>query len=163
MEDFATTMLADLHRYLVRRGAVDEHLPECPDVEAKWPPVAEAYLPDGAREFANYPIASLGWMMFIGMAIAKRWDQNWEQYSQIDDLYTPMRDKRAVVVRTPYWASVPVVYNTAKVTCVMITRIKPITPINFISFILYSFKLKLYSFGVDQFRVIREGAREDRR
>ena len=94
MEDFATTMLADLHRYLVRRGAVDERLPECPDVEAKWPPVAEAYLPDGAREFANYPIASLGWMMFIGMAIAKRWDEDWEQYGKIDDLYTPMRDKR---------------------------------------------------------------------
>ena len=94
MEDFATTMLDDLHRYLTGRGAVDERLPECPDVEAKWPPVAEAYLPDGVREFANYPIASLGWMMFIGMAIAKRWDEDWETYGKIDDLYTPMRDKR---------------------------------------------------------------------
>lgn len=94
MEDFATTMLDDLHRYLTGRGAVDERLPESPDVEAKWPPVAEAYLPDGVREFANYPIASLGWMMFIGMAIAKRWDEDWETYGKIDDLYTPMRDKR---------------------------------------------------------------------
>jgi hypothetical protein len=94
MEDFATTMLADLHRYLINRDAVDERLPECPDVEAKWPAVAEAYLPDGAREFANYPVASLGWMMFIGMAIAKRWDEDWEKYGKIDDLYTPMRDQR---------------------------------------------------------------------
>lgn len=86
--------MENLHRYLVERGAVDEHLPECPDVEAKWPAIAEAYLPDGAREFANYPIASLGWMMFIGMAVAKYWDTDWERYAAVDDLYTPMRDKR---------------------------------------------------------------------
>ena len=94
MEDFAAIMPADLHRYLTGRGAVDERLPECPDVEAQWPPVAEAYLPDGVREFADYPIASLCWMMFIGMAIAKRWDEDWEKYGKMEDLYTPMRDKR---------------------------------------------------------------------
>lgn len=94
MEDFATILLTDLHRYLVQREAVDERMPECPDVEGKWPAIAEAYLPDGAREFANYPVASLGWMMFIAMAVAKYWDTDWERYSQIEDLYTPMRDKR---------------------------------------------------------------------
>lgn len=94
MDNFAATLLEDLHRYLVNRGAVDERMPECPDVEDKWVAVAEAYLPDGAREFASYPIASLGWMMFIGMAIAKYWDTDWEKHCKIDDLYTPMRDKR---------------------------------------------------------------------
>lgn len=94
MEEFAARLLDDLHRYLVERGVVDERLPECPDVEAKWPAVAEAYLPDGAREFASYPIASLGWMMFIGMAVAKFWDTDWERYAAVEDLYTPLRDQR---------------------------------------------------------------------
>lgn len=94
MEDFATTLQEDVHRYLVRRGAVDERMPECPDVEAKWPKIAEEYLPDGIREFADYPVASLGWMMFIGMAVAKYWDTDWECYAAVEDLYTPMRDKR---------------------------------------------------------------------
>lgn len=94
MEDFAATMLADLHRYIVERHAVDEHMPECPDVEDKWPAVAEAYLPDGIREFADYPIASLGWMMFIGMAIARYWDEDWEKYGKMDDLYLHLREKR---------------------------------------------------------------------
>lgn len=94
MEDFAATMLADLHRYLIDRNAVDEHMPECPDVEDKWPAVAEAYLPDGIREFADYPIASLGWMMFIGMAIARYWDEDWEKYGKMDDLYLHLREKR---------------------------------------------------------------------
>ena len=94
MEDFATILLTDLHRYLVQRDAVDERLPECPDVEGKWPAIAEAYLPDGAREFANYPVASLGWMMFIAMAVAKFWDEDWAKYDQIEDLYLYLRDKR---------------------------------------------------------------------
>lgn len=94
MEDFATILLTDLHRYLVQRDAVDERLPECPDVEGKWPTIAEAYLPDGAREFANYPVASLGWMMFIAMAVAKFWDEDWAKYDQIEDLYLYLRDKR---------------------------------------------------------------------
>ena len=94
MEDFAEKLLEDLHRYLVNRDAVDERMPECPDVEGKWTAIAEAYLPDGAREFASYPVASLGWMMFIAMAVAKFWDTDWERYDKVDDLYLMLRDKR---------------------------------------------------------------------
>ena len=94
MEDFPEKLLADLHRYLVGRGEVDERLPECPDVEDKWPAIAEAYLPDGIREFADYPVASLGWMMFIGMAIARFWDKDWQHYDAVGDLYAMLRDKR---------------------------------------------------------------------
>lgn len=94
MEDFTTTLLTDLHRFLVERGMVDEHLPECPDVEGKWPVIAEAYLPDGIREFADYPVASLGWMMFIAMAVTKFWDVDWEKYDKVEDLYTMLRDQR---------------------------------------------------------------------
>lgn len=94
MKDFAADMLADLHHYLIRHDAVDERMPECPDVEAKWPAIAEAYLPDGAREFANYPVASLGWMMFVAMAVTKFWDEDWEKYDKMENLYLYLRDKR---------------------------------------------------------------------
>ena len=94
MEDFASTIFNDLHQFLLKRDAVDERVPECPDVEGKWPAIAEAYLPDGAREFASYPVASLGWMMFIAMAVAKFWDEDWAKYDKIEDLYLYLRDKR---------------------------------------------------------------------
>ena len=94
MNDFPTILLNDIHRFLVERGVVDERLPECPDVEGKWPAIAEAYLPDGVREFANYPVASLGWMMFIAMAVAKFWDEDWQRYDKDPDLYLMLRDKR---------------------------------------------------------------------
>ena len=69
-------------------------MPECPDVEEKWAAIAQSYLPDGIREFQNYPNASLGWMMYVGMAIAKMWDTEWDVYSKLEDIYIYLRDKR---------------------------------------------------------------------
>jgi len=94
MEQFEEKLHKDLHQFLLSLEEVDERLPECADVEAKWEEIATAYIPDGIREFQNYPSASLGWMMYIGMAVARYWDLEWEIYSKLPDLYAYMRDKR---------------------------------------------------------------------
>ena len=94
MEQFEEKLRQDLHQFLLSVNEVDERLPECPDVEDKWEAIARAYLPDGIREFQDFPSASLGWMMYIGMAVAKMWDTEWEIYSKIDDVYAYMRGKR---------------------------------------------------------------------
>ena len=94
MENFEEILRKDLHQFLLSMKEVDERMPECPDVEDKWEEIAKAYIPDGIREFQDYPSASLGWMMYIGMAVAKMWDTEWEIYSKIEDLYAYMRDKR---------------------------------------------------------------------
>ena len=36
---------------------VDERMPGCPDVEDKWEEIAKAYIPDGIREFQDFPSA----------------------------------------------------------------------------------------------------------
>ncbi|MBQ9224235.1 MAG: hypothetical protein IJ166_11020 [Prevotella sp.] len=94
MEIFEEKLHNDLFQYLLSMKVADQHMPECPDVEEKWEEIAKAYIPDGIREFQDYPSASLGWMMYIGMAVAKMWDTEWEIYSKIEDLYAYMRDKR---------------------------------------------------------------------
>jgi len=94
MEQFEEKLHKDLHQFLLSLEEVDERLPECADVEAKWEEIATAYIPDGIREFQDYPSASLGWMMYIGMAVARYWDLEWEIYSKLPDLYAYMRDKR---------------------------------------------------------------------
>ena len=91
---FEQELHKDLHQFLLSMKEVDERLPECPDVEEKWEQIAKAYIPDGIKEFNDFPSASLGWMMYIGMAVAKFWDTEWGIYSKIDDLYAYMRDKR---------------------------------------------------------------------
>ncbi len=84
----------DLYQFLLSQKLVDEKLPECPDVEELWPSVEEAYIPDGVREFTDYPVVSLGWIMFVGMAFAKYWDDDWTAYSNVSGkkLYEDLRD-----------------------------------------------------------------------
>ena len=94
MQAFEELLHNDLNQYLTGLKEMDERLPECPDVEDKWVEIADAYIPDGIREFQNYPSASLGWMMYIGMAVAKMWDTEWQIYSRIENLYAYLRDKR---------------------------------------------------------------------
>jgi len=119
IEKFEEQLHQDLHQFLQSMNEIDAHLPECPDVEEKWEQIAKAYIPDGIKEFNDFPSASLGWMMYIGMAVAKFWDAEWEVteqreqsgacsdsaesrrnstegqiYSKVDDLYAYMRDKR---------------------------------------------------------------------
>lgn len=96
MEKFEELLRKALQQYLVKEGRVDEKLPECPDVEELWPAVEKAYLPDAVREFNEYPVVSLGWIMFVGMALAKYWDVDWEKYGKEsgEKLYTDIRDAK---------------------------------------------------------------------
>ena len=58
MEKFEEKIHSDLQQYLLSVNEVDERMPECPDVEGKWEAIANAYIPDGVREFQNYPLAT---------------------------------------------------------------------------------------------------------
>lgn len=94
MTPFELQLQQDLHQYLLSLGRLEERLPDAPDLEAAWPRLADAYLPDGIREFQDYPQVSLGWMMYIGMAIAKQWDADWALATSQPCLYAPLRDAR---------------------------------------------------------------------
>lgn len=94
MNNFEELLHNDLKQYLLSVNEIDQRLPECPDIEGKWEEIANAYIPDGVREFQDYPLASLGWMMYIGMAVARMWDSDWQYYATKEDLYAYLRDKR---------------------------------------------------------------------
>lgn len=93
VKSFEEKVGENLTNFLQMKGAMDKHLPECPDVEEKWTIIGRAYLPDGAREFQQYPVVSLGWIMFVGMAMAYYWDTDWSQNADRTDYYEAIRDK----------------------------------------------------------------------
>ena len=92
-QQFETLFHNDLKRYLLGLNEIDERLPETPDIDELWSKIGKSFLNDGMREFQQYPTVPFGWCMYIGMAIAKYWDEDWELYSQVDDLYVYLRDK----------------------------------------------------------------------
>ena len=83
----------DLYGYLRSLDLVDERIPEAPDLDELWFKIGQSYMTDGIREYnTGYPSVALGWMMFIGMAVAKYWDVEWEVYGKVPDLYVYLRD-----------------------------------------------------------------------
>lgn len=94
MENFGDKLKVLLLQYLRQEGVVGERFPICQDVEDKWQNILTAYMPDGVREYNEYPMVSLGWIMFVGMAMAKYWDLDWEKYADKDDIYETLRKQR---------------------------------------------------------------------
>lgn len=94
MSPFEQQIHDDLQRYLLAQNEIDAHFPSAPDLEELWPVVAQDYMPDGVREFAGYPTVSLGWMMYVGMAVAALWDADWQTYGQRPHLYEDLRNVR---------------------------------------------------------------------
>ena len=70
------------------------HKPECPDVADKMVNILNSFIHDAVKEYNSYPLATLSWMMYTGMALAKYWDLEWDVYSKVDDMYVYLRDKR---------------------------------------------------------------------
>lgn len=91
---FEENLLKDLYSYLKLHGEVDNMMPDAPDIEGKWVTVVNSYMADGVREFQQYPLTSLGWMMYVGMAVAQKWDNDWENFSKAEDPYAVLRDVR---------------------------------------------------------------------
>lgn len=92
--DFEQLLQRNLQQYLLAMGELEERLPEAPDIEEQWETIAQAFMPDGIREYADYPIVTLGWMMYVGMAVAKMWDEDWEKASSLPNIYEHLRDAR---------------------------------------------------------------------
>ena len=92
-EDKELLFRDDLHQFLLSVDMIDERLPEAPDLEELWQPIAQSYMPDAIREFnGEYPRVAFGWIMYVGMALAKYWDVEWTTYSKVTDLYATAFD-----------------------------------------------------------------------
>ena len=68
------------------------------DIECKFSEsLAEPYLRDAVREYRAYPEASVAWAGYLGMAIAKFWDADWQAYQQVR--YSDLQGPRGFVQR----------------------------------------------------------------
>lgn len=84
---FEETFEKDLVGYLLPKGLVGDVMETSPDLEECWPSLMQAYLKDAVTQFNDYPTVAFGWCMFLGMAVAKYWDVDWDVYGKVDNLY----------------------------------------------------------------------------
>lgn len=94
INNYEEKLMQHLQQLLKSHDLLDERLPESPDIDAKWEQIANSYIADAVKEIQNYPTVSLGWAMYVGMAVARYWDEDWQVYGNVPNLYEYIRDKR---------------------------------------------------------------------
>ena len=69
---------------------------ETEDLTELYLDVVKPYLGDAVPDFEQYPLVSLGWIAFVGMALAVQWDADWEHSSALggEQLYLQLRQPR---------------------------------------------------------------------
>lgn len=95
LDHYEARLEQDLMQMLQSRNELPAGpLPQTPDISEKWHDLAPSYCADAVKEIAKYPLVSLGWAMYLGMALAKYWDDDWSTYAKHPNLYEHLRDKR---------------------------------------------------------------------
>ena len=51
------------------------------DIDAKWDGFARDYMIDAVHEFNEYPEVALAWAAFLGMGVARHWDEDWRRHA----------------------------------------------------------------------------------
>lgn len=94
LDTYEQGLTEHLLRMLSDMKLLNRQLLTSQDLSEKWNQMAPSYVADGVKEIAKYPTVSLGWAMYLGMAVANYWDKDWETYGSMPQLYEYIRDKR---------------------------------------------------------------------
>lgn len=72
-------------------GYCDGQLLHTDDLDMKWKEIAPEYMADAVREVNAFPEAAIAWAGYIGMAMAKWWDEDWGRHHGVKytELYGP--------------------------------------------------------------------------
>lgn len=94
LDKYEQDLMQNLLRMLTSMKMLTGQLLSTPDITEKWEQVAPPYLADAVKEIAKYPTVSLGWAMYLGMAMARYWDGDWDFYRDKENIYEYIRDIR---------------------------------------------------------------------
>lgn len=94
LDKFEEDVTMNLLRVATSMQLLDGQLLDSPDISEKWEQVAPSYVADAVKEIVDYPTVALGWAMYLGMAVAHYWDEDWEVYGKVPNLYEYIRNKR---------------------------------------------------------------------
>ncbi len=83
LNSFEESLRKDLVRLCSQEGRLEKTLLETPDLAAFWERVEEQYVADAVPNVQQYPLVSVGWATYLGMAVAYCWDVEWDAYKAV--------------------------------------------------------------------------------
>lgn len=82
LSDFETRLQDELLRLCTSANLLNGQLLASEDIDNRWHELAPEYMADAVPQIRDYPTVSVAWAVYLGLAVAKGWDTDWERCSQ---------------------------------------------------------------------------------
>ena len=80
-DTFENNLLKELLRLCTSHQMLSGTLLSSEDIDERWKEYAPEYMADAVPQVNAFPAAAIAWAGYVGMAVAHRWDVDWENYS----------------------------------------------------------------------------------
>ncbi len=81
LRNFENKLQDEILRLCTSYKILDGVLLSSDDVEARWEALSLDYIADAVAQINEYPAVAVAWAGYMGMAVAHRWDDDWERYA----------------------------------------------------------------------------------
>ena len=89
---FEATLRRELIKLCTEFEMMNGQLLRSDDIDAKWDGFARDYMVDAVHEFNGYPEVAIAWAGFLGMGVARHWDEDWRRHAS--DTYVSYYGRR---------------------------------------------------------------------
>lgn len=79
---FENKLQEELLRLCTSYKMLDGVMLETDDINEHWHKLAPEYVADAVNEIADYPVVSVAWASYLGMAVAYAWDVDWPTFQK---------------------------------------------------------------------------------
>ncbi|MFI3316458.1 MAG: hypothetical protein SNF93_02620 [Rikenellaceae bacterium] len=83
-------------------GFLDGELLAAEELEQKWDSSAAEYMAAAVPQLNEFPAAAVAWAGYLGIGMSVLWDTAWDEYSAVEDLYTPIASPRGFDLMDEY-------------------------------------------------------------
>ena len=80
-DTFENNLLNELLKSATSHGLLAGTLLASEDIDLRWKEYAPEYMADAVPQVNSFPAAAIAWAGYVGMAVAHRWDADWEAFS----------------------------------------------------------------------------------
>lgn len=136
---------------------------EAEELDLKWKEMAPEYMADAVPEITHYPMVSIAWAGYLGVALAHLWDTDWDRCSQQQELYAALRNPRGfdamdeyiieeilnLSLESPEYKKMEAALQSLSESALTLIRREQINPQTTDAFHIYSHTVKvMYKLGV---------------
>ncbi|MBO5193581.1 MAG: hypothetical protein J6B62_01665 [Bacteroidales bacterium] len=80
LDSYEASLLQEMLKLCTSLGKMDGTLLSSEDIDGKWKEFAPEYMMEAVKNINSYPEFTIGCAAYIGMAIAKWWDEDWGRH-----------------------------------------------------------------------------------